>query len=297
MEKRVIALGFFDGVHLGHGSLLKRARELADRCGCKAKVVTFDRQPASVIRGETPLLLSSPADREYLMKTLYGIDEVEFLHFGRSMMELDWESFLRGCLMEEAGACHLVCGFDYRFGYRGLGNAELLRGFCEENGIGCDVLPELKIDGVPVHSSTIRALLQEGQLEEAERLLGHPYLLSGTVISGKQLGRTLGTPTANLDFSNELLPLPNGVYVTEACFDGMRCPSVTNVGCCPTVGGRRMTVETWLLDFSGDLYGKELRLFFLRHLRDEIRFASLGELRSSILRDGEAAKRYFSEKT
>lgn len=294
MERRVIALGFFDGVHLGHGSLLKRARKLADGYGCRAAAVTFDRQPASVIRGEAPLLLSSPSDREYLMKSLYGIDEVEFLHFGRTLMEMDWESFLQNCLLDEPGTCHLVCGFDYRFGHRGEGNAELLRSFCEGRGIGCDVLPELKVDGIPVHSSTIRALLQEGRLEEAQRLLGHPYLLSGCVVSGKQLGRTLGTPTANLELPTDLLPLPAGVYVTEADTGDAVFPAVTNVGCCPTVGGSRMTVESWLLDYSGNLYGKPLRLSFLKQLRGEVRFPSLEQLQAAILRDGENAREYFS---
>lgn len=296
MEQSVIALGFFDGVHLGHGSLLRRARELGDSLGCKSLAVSFDRQPASLLSGITPPLLSGMKEREYWIRSLYGLDEVVFLPFDREMMELGWEDFLRNILLEKLHACHLVCGFDYRFGHLGLGNAQRLRDFCAAHNLGCDVLPEFRLDGVPVHSTLIRELLLDGKTEEASRLLGHPYLLSGEVIPGKQLGRTWGTPTANLDLSGQTPVLAPGVYATEISFDGMTYPAVTNYGTCPTLGGNTSTLESWIPDFSGDLYGQEIQVFFHAYLRPEQTFSSPEELRNAILRDAKKAQNYFREK-
>lgn len=297
MEKKVIALGFFDGVHLGHGTLLKRASELAAELNCKTMAVTFDRHPSSVITGRETPLLSSQKDRAYLLKTCYHIDEVEFLHFGRNLMHMPWEEFLRLTLVQELQAAHVVCGWDYRFGYRGEGTAEKLAAFCRENGIGCDVLPEYTVNGTPVHSTGIRELLKQGKTEEAALLLGHPHLLSGRVISGKQLGRTLGTPTANLAIPAEVLPLPNGVYATLVEFDGVKHPAVTNVGNCPTVSeSAPMRVEAWLLDWSGNLYDREIHVEFYKMLRPEIRFESVEALQAEILKNGRETCDYFSKR-
>lgn len=296
MEESVIALGFFDGVHLGHGSLLRRARELSDSLGCKSLAVSFDRQPASLLSGITPPLLSGMKEREYWIRSLYGLDEVVFLPFDREMMEMDWEEFLRNILLEKLHACHLICGFDYRFGHLGLGNAERLRDFCAAHNLGCDVLPEFRLNGVPVHSTVIRKLLMEGKTEEANCLLGHPYLFSGKVIPGKQLGRTWGTPTANLDLSEQAPVLASGVYATELFFGGKAYPAVTNFGTCPTVGGESPSLESWIPDFSGDLYGQYIQIFFHAFLRPEQAFSSPEELQNAILRDAEKAQNCFREK-
>jgi len=295
MTKRVIALGFFDGVHLGHGGLLRQARLRADELGATASVMTFDRHPGEIISGRRTPLITSRIDREYLMKTLYGMDEVVFVHFSRAMMQMPWQEFLEDCLLKDLNVGHVVCGQDFHFGHRGEGNATLLEDYCRRAGVGCDVIGEISLDGTPVHSTLIRGLLLRGSVEEAARYLGHPHCLSGRVISGKRLGRTMGIPTANIAVPAEVLPLPNGVYATKVCFDGREYAAVTNVGCCPTVSeGAPLVVEPWILDFSGDLYGREIRIFFHKKLRDEKKFPSLDALREEILHNADETRAYFA---
>ena len=297
MKKRIIALGFFDGVHLGHGGLLRRARQRADELGGIAAAMTFDRHPGEIISGKAMPLITSRKDREYLMRSLYGIDEVLFIHFNRAMMEMPWREFAEDCLLGDLQVCHVICGEDFRFGHRGEGTAALLADFCREKQIGCDIIGEIALDGVPVHSTLIRSLLERGELEEAARYLGHPHCLSGTVISGKRLGRTIGIPTANIAVPHGVLPLPNGVYATKVQTDGQEYLAVTNVGNCPTVSeGAPLVVEPWLLDFSGDLYGKEIRICFYQKLRDEKKFPSLEALQAEIFRNAEQTRAYFNQK-
>lgn len=294
MKNRVIALGFFDGVHLGHGGLLREARLRADECSATASVLTFDRHPSTVIAGTPTPLLSSQQDREYLMKTLYGMDEVLFIHFDRAMMEMPWEEFLDTCLLQGLSVCHIVCGEDYHFGYHGQGTAALLRNACAARGIGFDEIPEISVGGTPVHSTLIRSLLLDGRMEEAAEFLGHPHCLSGRVVSGKRLGRTIGVPTANIPVPAGVQPPPCGVYATMVEVDGHPYPAVTNVGNCPTISdGAPLVVEPWLLDFTGDLYGQEIRVFFHKKLRDETKFPSLAALQAEILHNAAQTRAYF----
>ena len=296
MDRRVIALGFFDGVHLGHGGLLREARLRADELGCTASVMTFDRHPSVVITGRPTPLITSRRDREYLMKSLYGIDEVLFIHFSHAMMEMPWEEFIDDCLLRDLNVVHIICGADFRFGHRGEGTAELLRAACVARHIGCDIIAEISVDGVPVHSTMVRDLLLRGEMEEAARFLGHPHCLSGLVISGKRLGRTIGIPTANIAVPPEVLVLPAGVYATRVVFDGQDYAAVTNVGTCPTISDHApLVVEPWILDFTGDLYGKEIRVFFHKKLRDEIKFPSLSALQAEIRRNAGETRAYFAK--
>ena len=175
MERRVIALGFFDGVHLGHGALLERTAALGKEYGASTAALTFDIHPDELVRGETVLLLNSRQEREHLVKTLYGLDELLTLHFDRQRMEQPWEDFVESTLLGEYGAIHLVCGYDFRFGARGVGNAMLLKDYCTRRGIGCDCIPQISIGGEAVSSTRIRRLLGEGRMDEAVTLLGHPH--------------------------------------------------------------------------------------------------------------------------
>lgn len=292
--KRVIALGFFDGVHLGHGALLRRTRELADRLGCPAAALTLDTHPDNLLRGTPTRLLNTPVERRELMQTLYGIDEVLALHFDAATMRQPWQEFVERTLIGAYSAVHLVCGADYRCGSGGAGTAELLQAFCAARGVGCDVIPQLSMDGAAVSSSRIRGLIASGEMAEAVRLLGHPHLLSGTVVTGHQLGRTIGIPTANLDVSPQILLPMDGVYAAETEVDGRRYPAVTNIGMRPTVHGDCRTVEPWLLDFSGDLYGRRLTLRLLTFLRGERRFPSLEALQAEIRRNAEQTRTLLS---
>ena len=313
----VIALGFFDGVHLGHGDLLARAAAVAAERGWRAAALTFDRSP-----GKDGRLLTTVAERSRLIRNLYGLDEVIVLPFTDEFKHLDWEPFLES-LVREREAAHLICGWDYRFGYLGRGTAALLQGWCAARGLGCDVLPPRVIDGVTVSSTYIKTLIEAGDVETAARFYGHPHSLTGTVRSGQGLGHTLGFPTANLLPAPELVLPRDGVYAVRCtvfeqgddehrgrfsvfrntenrplCSEAAsvahtvrRYSGVCNVGTRPTVNGRERTVETWLADFDGDLYGRELTVEFRRFLRPEQKFADLEALRRQVELDRKTALR------
>jgi len=291
---RAVALGFFDGVHRGHAALLRRCRETADALGVSAAVMTFDLHPDTLVTGAPVPLLNTPEDRAGLMRRLCGIDEVLFCHFDRAMMEMPWREFVCGYLVRELGAAHVVCGHDFRFGWHGEGTAALLAEEAARLSIGCDVIGQVEEDGIVVSSTYIRSLVAAGDMARATRFLGHPHVLTGPVVHGRALGRTLGIPTANLALPDGLLAPAFGVYAAEAVTaDGARRPAVVNVGDRPTVGGGKIWVEAWLLDFQGNLYGQPLRLEFHRFLRPERKFSSLEAMRAEILRNAEETRTIF----
>lgn len=287
MRERVIALGFFDGVHLGHGALLRRAAEEAKKRGCESAVFTFDRPPKEVITGIPCPLINSPEDRAELVRRLYGIDEMIMVPFDDEMRTTPWDRFVTDILVGRYGAVHLVAGHDHHFGHRNQGSPELLKEKCAELGLGCDIIPAVTLDGVTVSSTHIRKLLEEGDVETARAFLGHPHVLTQTVGHGRQLGRTIGIPTANLVAPPHVLLPKRGVYAAKITLpDGRAFGGVTNVGVRPTVNnGQDVTVEPWILDFDGDLYGQAIRVEFFRRLRDERKFESLEALRSQIETD------------
>lgn len=307
-EKRVIALGFFDGVHLGHAALLRRAVRRAGELDAIPAACTFDAHPAALVSRETVPLLTTPEDRGVLMARLYGIREVIIAHFNRALMTMPWDRFVTDYLAAGHGACHLVAGEDHRFGYKGEGTAEKLKALCASLGLGCDIIPAVKLEGETVSSTLIRSLVEAGELERAGRFLGHPYSLSGRVEHGKRLGSRLGFPTVNLIPDPRLLLPAYGVYAAKVWVlpEGNNhgpvragegpYPAVTNVGVRPTVDdGGKVTVESFLLDFDGDLYGRTLRLELCRRLRFEQTFDSLEALRRQVQLDAQAAAAYFGQ--
>ena len=286
-ERRVIALGFFDGVHIGHGALLKKTCERATELGAIPAAMSFDTHPDTLVFGTPTELLNTMDERKHLMQSLYGIEDVIFCHFDRDMMNMDWEAFVEDYLVRELHACHLVCGHDYHFGARGFGNAERLTEKCRTLGLGCDVIGEVKLDGVTVSSTYLRRLLKEGRMEEAVRFLGHGHIISGIVQHGDSRGHTLGLPTANLALDASLLVPAFGVYGGWADAGELgRFPAAVNLGVHPTVHELPHPVaEASLLGFDGDLYGRFLRLELLFQVRPERQFSSLQELTAQIARD------------
>ena len=286
-NKTVYALGFFDGVHLGHQALLTACSSLAGRYGCSAGVVTFVSHPDALVHGAAPKLLGTVESRCLLLRD-YGMDSILQLPFDEALKTMPWQSFLE--MLVQQGACGFVCGEDFRFGHRGEGTAQLLKAACEVRGIPCVVVSEQTVDGVRVSSTHIRTLIEAGEMETAVRFLGHAHVLTGTVVKGKQLGRTIGIPTANLLLPEGVVCPRFGVYACKAVVDGAEYLAVTNVGVRPTVSGEGVTVEPWLLDFDGDLYGKTLVLHFYSFLRPEMRFDSLDALAAEIRRNAEQTR-------
>lgn len=296
--KRAIALGFFDGVHLGHAKLMARTTEVAAQNGLIPTVFTFDRHPIHEITGHPLLLLNTVSDRAYIMRKFYGISDVIFAHFDSEMMHVPWQNFLSDMLIGQFKAAHLVAGWDYHFGYRGEGNPERLREESARFGVGCDIIPEVVLDGITVSSTYIRKLVAQGDMDRAAEFLGHPHILSGIVGHGKRLGRTLGIPTVNMKIPPEVQEPAKGVYATRVILDDMKSSyaGVTNIGVKPTVTDEgEIVVETHILGYSGDLYGKLVRLEFLRFLRPELRFGSLDDMKAQIAVDIGKAKACFAD--
>ena len=298
-KKRVIALGFFDGVHRGHGALLSRVAQVAQELGAIPAAVTFDTHPENLIIGSPMPLISSPLDRAELMRRYYGIQEVIVAHFDDRMMHMPWCDFVTDFLVRENGAVHLVAGHDFHFGYKGEGNPERLKAICAELGLGCDIIPKVELDGITISSTYIRTLVAQGEMERANYFLGHPHTLTDTVSHGKKLGTTLGFPTVNLRFAPGVLVPAHGVYATKVWFeDGSSRPAVTNIGVRPTVDAHgAVNVEGYILDFDGDLYGQTIRMEFYRHLRGERKFPSLEALRAEVMHNADQTREYFAEHT
>ena len=281
-RQTIYALGYFDGVHLGHQALLKACRELAREQYCKSGAVTFSPHPQQLLAGNRVGLINTDEDREEML--LFYVDAVYQLAFTENLMTMAWQDFLN-MLVKEQNAIGFVCGTDFRFGKGGEGTAELLQQFCREHNLSCCLVEQQILDGVRISSTHIRELLEQGSVEEANRFLGHPHILSGTVQSGKQLGRTIGIPTANLSYPEELLKLSHGVYACKAQVNGKSYTAMTNIGTRPTVSGEGVTVESHLLDFSDNLYGKNMTLSFYKYLRPEHKFADLSELQKQVEKD------------
>ena len=290
--KRIFALGFFDGVHLGHQALLRECVALAEKTGAQTAAITFEAHPKSLFSAPTPLI-STIQDRKRLLGR-YGMNQVHVFPVSWEIMGKPWEQFLQELL--DCGAAGFVCGDDFRFGHFGAGNAEKLQQFCALRNLPCIIVPEQSIDGIRISSSYIRKQLEEGDMATAVRFLGHPYELTGTVVHGHRIGRTLGIPTANLLLPENLVIPKFGVYICKAVIGGIAYPAVTNIGTRPTVSGSGITVEPWILDFEGDLYDREITLEFYRFLRPETKFPDLSSLQREIHSNAAQTRAFFEEK-
>lgn len=291
-EKVIYALGCFDGVHLGHQALLQTCRELAEKHGCKAGVLTFHPHPEALLLGEAPKLINSIDDRKRLLFG-HGAEMIWEMPFDEDVKNISWDLFLT--LLLNADAAGFVCGSDFRFGAGGEGTAEKLAAFCQEKNLPYAVVPQQELQGVRISSSHIRKLLENGDMLKVADFLGHPHILTGQVVAGRGLGHTIGVPTANVRVAEDVLLPKNGVYACGILVGEESYTALTNVGSRPTVEGQHITVESWLLDFEGDLYGQEVTLIFLLYLRPEQKFDSLEELKAQIQKDAEKMQEIFAE--
>ena len=293
--KRAIALGFFDGVHIGHGALLEKTKERAAQSGASPAVLSFDVHPDNLVFGRETPLINSAEDRTDVIRRIYGIDDVVFLHFNRALMEMPWREFIEN-IISQLNIGWIVVGHDFCFGYKGEGTARRLKDYCLAHDIGCDIITPVMLDGRVVSSTYIRSLIAQGDMEQARRYLGHPYFLTNTVCSGYHLGTKMGTPTTNIFFPQGVLVPRHGVYVTRVVLqDGRSYAAATNVGVRPTVSNStRANVESHILDFSGNLYGQKARVEFYSFIRPEMKFDDVQILSSHIKHDSETAKNYFA---
>ena len=292
-NKRIFALGFFDGVHMGHQALLAECVRMARAMDVETAAITFERHPQSLFRADVPPLLSTLHDRFRLLLR-YGVEHVYPFPVTAEVMGKPWQEFLEELIV--CGAVGFVCGDDFRFGRGGAGSAETLLEFCRERELPCVIVPEQTLDGVRISSSYIRRQIESGDMATAVRYLGHGHMLTGTVVTGRRLGHKLGFPTANIELPEGVIVPRHGVYACRAYVGQKGYMAVCNVGNRPTVEGHQVRTETWLLDFSGDLYGQSVSLEFLYFLRPEQRFQSVDALKEAVLNDAENTRRFF-EKT
>ena len=294
--RRAIAMGFFDGVHIGHGALLRKTTERAAELGVVPTVLSFDVPPDKLVTGQDVPLINSASDREEIIRRCYGINEMVFLHFDKRIMHMPWQEFADNAI-RELRLAWIVVGHDFRFGYRGEGTAEKLKTYCEEKGIGCDIIQAVRLDGRIVSSTYIRTLIADGDMEQAARYLGHPHTLRETVREGFHLGTGLGAPTINMNFHEGVIIPRHGVYAARGFLaDGTSYDAVANIGVRPTVSdGEHVNVESHLIGFSGNLYGQQVRVEFYKFLRPEVKFEDDEELARQIRRDIVSAGEYLRQ--
>ncbi len=285
-----VAIGNFDGVHLGHQRILSFLVEQARREELLSLALTFSPHPGKVTGGGRIQLLQTESQKLSKIQSL-KVEAVYLLPFDRKLARLSPELFVRDIIIESLNAHVIVVGENFRFGRGRAGTLSELRELARKYALTLYPIPPVIQEGEMVSSSLIRDCLRRGEVEKARRFLGTPYVIEGLIVAGQNVGRGLGFPTANLDSRNEILP--PGVFVTTAEAFGWAKPSVTNIGIRPTFGQGRLQIETHILDYTRDLYGTSLSLVFHKKIRDEKRFDSAAELKAQIRRDLAAARRYF----
>lgn len=293
MTGSVCALGFFDGVHKAHSYILTECVRYAQINGLKSVALTFEKSPAEYFGKKIKYLTSLP-QKEALMKQL-GIDDVVILACDEKMLSLTPEEFIDKILVEKLNAKALFCGFNYTFGKGAKGDTHLLEQMCGKYGIKVFVSSCMKEDDVTVSSSNIRTFLEKGDIEKANSFLTRPFEVCGKVQKGKELGRTLSFPTANIYPDSSFPHIPHGVYATKTTVDATEYLSVTNIGFNPTVNDKNLRMETYIIGFSGDIYGKHISVKFYKFLREEKKFPSVENLREQIEKDKKTTIKYFQE--
>jgi riboflavin kinase/FMN adenylyltransferase len=289
----VLTLGVFDGLHLGHQLIMQKVVERARATGSVATVITFDPHPRAVLHPENAPPLLQTLDQRLANFEVLGLEQAIVIRFDKEFADLEAEDFLRNIVYERLQAREVYLGKGFFFGKNRGGNIELLREMSRKLGFYADEVPEVTLRGRRISSSKIREMLKDGKVNLARRMLGRPYGVEGQIIHGFRRGHTIGFPTANLKPHNRVIP-KFGVYATATLIEGEWRRSITNVGVRPTFeGDKEPSIESYIFDFDGDLYGDVLRVRFLHRIRDERKFAGIEELRAQIERDTRTALGYF----
>jgi len=291
----VLAIGNFDGVHLGHQALLERLEAKARELGLPASVMTFEPHPRELFSPEqAPARLTSLREKLHLLEAC-GVDRTYIVHFSRKLATLSAEEFIERVLVGGLAVKHLIIGDDFRFGRGRAGDFAMLQQAGIGHGFGVEAMHTIDIGGERVSSSALRETLAEGDLEHAARLLGRPYSISGRVVHGEKIGRDIGYPTANIQLKRKRVPLMGIFTATVGGLDKRHLPAAASLGVRPTVSaGSRPVLEVHLLDFDRNIYGAHVTVNFLHKLRNEMKFESLEALRAQISRDVDSARAYFA---
>lgn len=295
IEPTVVALGNFDGVHYGHQEVIKNVVKKAKADGLKAAVFTFSNHPKDLLPGaEKVKCILAQEDKFEIIENL-GVDYLFSVPFDKDIMTMDRKDFVEKLLLDKFNMKAAYCGFNYSFGYKAKGNPDFLREMGESHGFEVNAMDPYMINGNVVSSTFIRKLIADGDVDQCETYMGRNYFIEGEVVVGNRLGRTIGFPTSNLVIDPGMVTPPNGVYVTYCTYNGVRYPSITNVGVKPTIGTYNKNVETHIFNFNKELYGKEIKVEFLKKTRDEVKFDDINKLSDQIVRDCIQAKKFHED--
>lgn len=290
-NRTVVTLGNFDGVHIGHKKIIGKVVELAKKYSLPSVVFTFKNHPMKFFGAEVDIIF--PESKKISVLENLGVDYLLNLDFDEKFANMNPEVFIREFLSKKLKASYIVVGYDYRFGKKRQGDFELLKIFCSKYGYTPIKIDKVEIDGVTVSSTNIRNFLKNGELQIANRMLGRYFEMEGRVNVGDKIGRLIGYPTANIDFSNYIIP-KYGVYITKTVVENVEYPSLTNVGIRPTIKQNgELKVETYILDFNKDLYDQKIFIKFIKYLRGEMHFSTFEGLKSKIDEDVSIARSYF----
>ena len=295
--KTTVTLGTFDGVHNGHRSILEKLIHSSRASGCQSVVLTFFPHPRMVLQQNTDIKLLNTIHEKALLLEGHGIDNLIVHPFDHAFSRLSAEEFVKDILVGKLNISKIIIGHDHRFGRNRTATIDDLIIYGKEYGFEVEQISALEINEVSVSSTKIRNALNEGHIETANKFLGYPYFITGTVTEGRKLGRTIGFPTANISIAEtyKLIPV-KGVYIVSSVIEGEKVFGMMNIGTNPTVGGVDQTIEVYYFDFNKDLYGNELRVDIYYRMRDEVKFASLEELKLAIEQDGREAQEYIIKK-
>lgn len=292
IEPACTALGNFDGVHAGHRKLIEAAVAKAKEKGLASAVFTFSNHPKSLIPGAKPVKnIVYREEKETLIEGL-GVDYYVNIPFTAEIMQMSPEAFVKTFLHDKLNAREIFCGFNYHFGFKGEGDTKLLRILGAKYDFHVNEMKAVSIDGDVVSSTLIRNMIMAGEMEECSKYLGRNYDIGGEVVVGNKLGRTIGFPTSNIMIDESMVTPPNGVYITYCIYNGVKYPSITNVGIKPTIGSFKKNMETHIFNFDKELYGKKIKVEFIKKTRDEVKFRSIEELSAQIAKDCNEAKAY-----
>lgn len=289
----VVTIGTFDGVHAGHRVLLNRLTQTAKALDCDSAIFTMFPHPRMVLQPHIDIkLIQSIKEREQVLEKV-GIDHLVIEPFTKDFSRMEAEDFVQNILVNILNAKKVIIGYDHRFGRNRVADVNDLHRFGAEYGFEVEEVSAQEVDEIAVSSTKIRRALEEGDLDTANRYLGDPFTLTGTIAKGRGLGRTFGYPTANLEIEENYKLIPkNGVYIVKARIGNSPVYGVMNIGTNPTVGGSQRTIETYFMNFEGDLYGQNLQIELLSRIRDEIHFGSTKELTAAIAEDQKIAEAY-----
>ncbi len=291
-----IALGNFDGLHKGHITLIKKLMAICQDEGLKSMVYTFTNHPTSIINQEQIKNVITPNELKIKILSKYKIDYLYFQDFDEHFMQIDPQDFIKDILIDKFNVKSIIVGHDYKFGYKGKGNIETLKQLSNKYGFNIYTIAPVLEDGLVISSSRIRDLLIKGDVEQIFKYIEEGYRVTSKVVAGKNLGNKLGFPTINfVPEKNRIIP-QNGVYITQTIIKDKTYKSITNIGHAPTAGIRQLCIETHILSFDADIYGKQVEVKFLKKIRNEKRFENLKELSDQIAKDIEIAESYFEEK-